>query len=282
MSHWKVVSFSKIHNISKNENSLVNLKKNPIIGAIPPLNTLRLRQNGPRWPDSIFKCIFLKENIQISIKISLKFVPQGLINNIPALVQIMAWHQPVASFTKEINLRWAKRPLKTNGRFANRGLTSLVKEATGDQPLSEPMMASLLTHICYASLGLNELISRVEVSYLASHRNVNHARKVINQGHFSFLTVQRCWQHKQCWKFPQVRQSEADNFGGGLGTFCWFFLNFMLWFQIQGMRTYNFLDWVSNTEHKIWTKWLTFCRCLHFQMHFLELWKVLYFSSNFT
>ena len=31
----------------------------------------------------------------------------------------------------------------------------------------------------------------------------------------------------QCWKFPQVRRSEADNFGEGLGTFCWFFFNFM-------------------------------------------------------
>ena len=31
----------------------------------------------------------------------------------------------------------------------------------------------------------------------------------------------------QCWKFPQARQSEADNFGGGPGTFCWFFFNFM-------------------------------------------------------
>ena len=38
--------------------------------------------------------------------------------------------QPVASFTKEVNLRLAKRPLKTNGRLANHGLTSLVKEAT--------------------------------------------------------------------------------------------------------------------------------------------------------
>ena len=37
---------------------------------------------------------------------------------------------PVASFTKEVNLRLAKRPLKTNRRLANRGLTSLVKEAT--------------------------------------------------------------------------------------------------------------------------------------------------------
>ena len=36
----------------------------------------------------------------------------------------------VASFTKEVNPRLAKRPLKTNGRSANRGLTSLVKEAT--------------------------------------------------------------------------------------------------------------------------------------------------------
>ena len=36
----------------------------------------------------------------------------------------------MASFTKEVNPRLAKRPLKTNGRLANRGLTSLVKEAT--------------------------------------------------------------------------------------------------------------------------------------------------------
>ena len=31
----------------------------------------------------------------------------------------------------------------------------------------------------------------------------------------------------QCWKFPQVRRSEADNFGGGPEIFCWFFFNFM-------------------------------------------------------
>ena len=38
--------------------------------------------------DNIFKCIFLNENVWISINISLKFVPKGPINNIPALVQI--------------------------------------------------------------------------------------------------------------------------------------------------------------------------------------------------
>ena len=57
------------------------------------VNTLRLRQNGRGFPDDIFRCIFLNENVQISIKISLRFVPKSPINNIPALVQIMAWHQ---------------------------------------------------------------------------------------------------------------------------------------------------------------------------------------------
>ena len=44
--------------------------------------------------DDIFKCIFLNENVRISIKISLKFVPKRPINNIPVLVQIMAWRRP--------------------------------------------------------------------------------------------------------------------------------------------------------------------------------------------
>ena len=58
------------------------------------------------------KHIFWNENIIISIKISLTFVPEGPINNIPELVQITAWCRP------------------------------------GDKPLSEPMMVSLPTHIC--------------------------------------------------------------------------------------------------------------------------------------
>ena len=76
------------------------------------LNTLSPRQNGRLFADDIFKYIFLNENVWISIKISLKFVPKGWINNIPALVSIMAWRCP------------------------------------GDKPLSEPMMVGLLTHIC--------------------------------------------------------------------------------------------------------------------------------------
>ena len=56
-------------------------------------NTLRPRQNGCHFPD-ICKWFFLNENVWISIKITLKFVPGGPINNIPALVQIMAWRRP--------------------------------------------------------------------------------------------------------------------------------------------------------------------------------------------
>ena len=40
------------------------------------INTLRPRQNGRHFPDDIFKCIFVNENIWISINITLKFVPK--------------------------------------------------------------------------------------------------------------------------------------------------------------------------------------------------------------
>ena len=43
-----------------------------------------LRQNGRHFADDIFRCIFMNEKICILIKISLKFVPKGPINNNPA------------------------------------------------------------------------------------------------------------------------------------------------------------------------------------------------------
>ena len=75
------------------------------------LKTWRLRQNGHHFADDIFKWIFFNENIWISIQISMEFVPKGPVNNIPALVQIMAWCQ------------------------------------SGIKPLSEPMMVRLPTHL---------------------------------------------------------------------------------------------------------------------------------------
>ena len=40
---------------------------------------------GRHFPDNIFKWIFLNENVWISFRISLKFVPMSPINNTPAL-----------------------------------------------------------------------------------------------------------------------------------------------------------------------------------------------------
>ena len=68
------------------------------------LSILSPRQKRRHFADDIFKCNFLNESVWIPIKSSLKFVPQGPVKNIPALVQITFWC-------------W-----------------------TGERPLSEPMM----------------------------------------------------------------------------------------------------------------------------------------------
>ena len=73
---------------------------------------MKQRQNGHHFADDIFKRIFFNEKVLISIKISLKFVPKGPIDNITALIQIMARYR------------------------------------TDDKPISEPMLVSLLSDIC--------------------------------------------------------------------------------------------------------------------------------------
>ena len=54
------------------------------------LNSSPLEKMATLLEDDNFKYISLNENIWISIKI-LKFLLKGPINNIPALVQVMAW-----------------------------------------------------------------------------------------------------------------------------------------------------------------------------------------------
>ena len=62
---------------------------------------------------------------------------------------------------------------------------------------------------------------------------------------------------RQCWKFPQVHRSEADNYGGGPETFCWFFFNFMFMMWHSRHEDLQLFDWVSNTADRhqaiIWT-----------------------------
>ena len=50
------------------------------------VSTLGPRQNGCHFANNILKRIFLNERVGILIKISLKFVPKGQIDNNPALV----------------------------------------------------------------------------------------------------------------------------------------------------------------------------------------------------
>ena len=54
------------------------------------VSSLGPRQDGRHFADDIFKCIFLNEHFWILNKISLKYVPWGLINNKAVLVQITA------------------------------------------------------------------------------------------------------------------------------------------------------------------------------------------------
>ena len=53
------------------------------------VNTLKPRQNGRRFAEDMFKCIFMNERFCISIRISLNFVSKAPIDNKSALVQIM-------------------------------------------------------------------------------------------------------------------------------------------------------------------------------------------------
>ena len=43
-------------------------------------------QNGRHFADDVFRCIFMNEKLSILIKMSVKCVPKGPIDNIPALV----------------------------------------------------------------------------------------------------------------------------------------------------------------------------------------------------
>ena len=69
-------------------------------------NSLRPRQNGRNFADNIFKGIFFNENVWILNKISLKYVPYGLIDNKAALVQIMAWRRRGDKPLSEAMLVW--------------------------------------------------------------------------------------------------------------------------------------------------------------------------------
>ena len=163
-------------------------------------NTLRPRQYGRHFADNIFRCIFLNENIWIPVKI----VPYGLINSIPALVQIMAW-------------RWS-----------------------GDKPLSEPMMIGLLTHTCvtrpqwvkvttwvqhpmdsHPFMSFHPVIRMIELfKYLTlkiqgpCQSSRSHNRYNIISAHIPFIP---CWSALPFLRCSYLKRNGLENQGQGHG-----------------------------------------------------------------
>ena len=70
-----------------NDTDTSGMGKDSKLFMLSDMNTLRPRQDGHRFPDDTFERIFLTENVIILIKISMKFVPDGSIDNIPVLVR---------------------------------------------------------------------------------------------------------------------------------------------------------------------------------------------------
>ena len=105
----------------------------------------------------IFICILENENEWISPRISLTFVPKVRINNIPVLVQIMAWRRP------------------------------------GDKPLSEPMMVSLLTHI---SVTRTQWVKEYDTQWIWYEPIVKHQYMTKNYSGLKFKWVY-CTNHME-------------------------------------------------------------------------------------
>ena len=110
--------------------------------------TLRPTQNGRHFPDDIFECTFWI-NLIISIMIPMKFVPKGPIDNIRALVHIMCWNR------------------------------------SGDKPLPEIMMVSLLMHIC---------ITRPQIVKPYSAETRDELVYTLMPNFFSSSVNQPCWR----------------------------------------------------------------------------------------
>ena len=122
--------------------------------------------NGRHFADDIFNSIFLNENVWTPIKISLKFVPKGLINNIRALDQIMAWRRP------------------------------------GAKPLSEPMMVTLLMHICVTQ---PQWVNSSPPSAAYTTQIIeNGANSVTRRSNFKLVQNTRNTVYVQEYEFPHM------------------------------------------------------------------------------
>ena len=148
------------------------------------IDTLESTQRGRQFADGIFNSISLNEKNWNLHKIYWKSVPCGIISNMAALVQLIAWRRtgdkPLSEAILEYSTealtwpQWLKCclthsgrdkciflnqnvcfPIKISLKFVSKGqinkIPALVQimawRRPGYKPLSEPMMVSLPTHI---------------------------------------------------------------------------------------------------------------------------------------
>ena len=125
---------------------------------------VRSEQNGWHFEDDIFKCTFENETYCILIIFSLKFVPDGAVDNKSSFVQLMAWCR------------------------------------IGNKPLSEPMMTQLTNSLClhFATMSywnqsmycMEDVGSRVSVVFVSEqHYDV----RFLFKQHLLYLGVS-CFQ----------------------------------------------------------------------------------------
>ena len=75
--HWRLILINGI---------LVETSKIDVNSSLPA-------QVGCDFADDMFRCIFMNEKVFHVVRISLKSVRKGPVDNISALVQIMAWYR---------------------------------------------------------------------------------------------------------------------------------------------------------------------------------------------
>ena len=209
--------------------------------------TLRPTQNGRHVADDIFNCIFLNEKSWFSTRISSKYASPGLIDNGPALVEIMAWYR------------------------------------MGVKPLFEPMVVYYTHYDDVMMSAIASQITTLTIVYSTVYSGEDQ-RKYQSSASLAFVQEIRRWPVNSPLKRPVTRKifhfddvimrwwlsSHQARMCKNPQSCLWGIYLWKLWWYHT-----------SNSKHiEAETNWPPFRR-RHFQTHFLE-WKLSYFNSNFT
>ena len=132
------------------------------------------QQNGRDFASDIFECNLSNENFWILNKIQLKYVHCGLIDDSPALVQIIAWRRRDDQPLSEPML-----PQIIDAYMRHSALMSQKRQINVD-PSSEPMLTQsvLAAHCCVNSWKGLVIISEyiLLICSIMSRSFMNHAK----------------------------------------------------------------------------------------------------------